>query len=147
MSKIIIPYKKLRANAKAPWKAHDTDAGWDLYVSTIYPHEGDNLITFGCGLAFDFSQVGFADARARSSCWKHGLMLTNGAGVIDADYRGEVSGVFFCFNKSKEIYNIGERFLQLIFPIKQEYFIEFQEVESLSNSDRGEGGYGSTGDK
>lgn len=148
MAKYTIPFKRLRANAKAPLHAHKSDAGYDLYVSSILPHDDGQMITFGCGLAFDFSSVGYADARARSSCWKHGLVLTNGAGVIDAGYRGEVGGVFNAVRKDAKIYNIGDHFIQLLFPmldIGDE--VEFVEVETLPASDRGEGGYGSTGDR
>lgn len=145
--KYLIPYKKIRANAKAPFHAHPDDAGWDLYVSSICPHMDDCLIQFGSGLAFDFSSVGFADARPRSSVWKHGLMLTNSAGVIDAGYRGEVCGVFCRMNDKATIYNVGERFLQLVFPLLNiGDTVEFVEVDCLHSSSRGDGGYGSTGD-
>ena len=145
--KFTIPYKKLRQNAKAPTKAHSNDAGWDLAVSTIRVSDDGQFITYGCGLAFDFSCVGFADARARSSCWKHGVVLTNGAGVIDPGYRGEVMAVFVQVNKDAPIYKYGERFMQLLFPmihINDE--VEFVEVDALQSSDRGQGGYGSSGD-
>lgn len=143
-----IPYKKLRQNAKAPARAHSDDAGWDLSVSTIKPHDDGRFFTYGCGLAFDFSGVGFADARARSSCWKHGLVLSNGSGVIDAGYRGEVMAVFLSVSKDAPIYNYGERFMQLLFPkLALGDDVEFVEVEELNSSDRGDCGYGSSGDK
>ena len=146
--KYTIPYKKIRPNAKAPFHAHGDDAGWDLYVSSVMPHLDGGFITFGSGLAFDFSSVGFADARPRSSVWKHGLILTNSAGVIDAGYRGEVCGVFYEINDNATIYNVGERFLQLLFPqLGVDDTVEFVEVETLPSSSRGEGGYGSTGEK
>lgn len=142
-----IPYKKLRQNAKAPARAHSDDAGWDLSVSTIRVSDDGKFITYGCGLAFDFSSVGYADARARSSCWKHGVVLSNGAGVIDAGYRGEVMAVFVQVSMDAPIYQYGERFMQLLFPklgIGDD--VEFCEVQELGSSERGPGGYGSSGD-
>lgn len=146
--KYTIPYKKLRNNARPPVKKHILDAGWDISVSSIKTHDDGQLLTYGCGLAFDFSSVGWAEVFARSSVYKHGMILSNGVGVIDGNYRGEVSGVFYVFRRDASIYTYGDRFLQIVLPeIKIEDEVEFVLVPELKCSDRGAGGYGSTGDK
>lgn len=146
--KYTIPYKKIRRNACAPFHAHDNDAGWDLSVSKIRLDDTGRMITYGCGLAFDFSSVGFADVRSRSSVYKHNLMLSNGVGTIDAGYRGEVTGVFYLMHGDCKLYRYGDRFLQLVFPnLSPDDTVEFVEVESLNETSRGVGGYGSTGEK
>ena len=147
--KYTIPYVKIRDGAKPPAKAHIDDAGWDLSVSLIkLDNQNENYITFGCGLAFDFSNVGFAQAMARSSVWKHHMVLTNGAGIIDAGYRGEVMGVFYTLDDKAILYKPDERFMQLVFPqLRPDDVVEFIEVDKLEPSSRGDGGYGSTGDK
>lgn len=145
--KYTIPYKKLRRNAKEPFHAHPDDAGWDLSVSKIQPSDDCRMITYGCGLAFDFSSVGFADARCRSSICKRNLMLSNGVGTIDAGYRGEVTGVFYVVGDHCDMYHYGDRFLQLVFPLLSPGdTVEFVEVESFGESTRGENGYGSSGE-
>lgn len=143
--KYTIPYVKLRHNAKPPVKAHEDDAGWDLSVSRIKPHDCGDMITYGCGLAFDFSSVGFADVRPRSSVYKHRMVLCNGVGTIDAGYRGEVTAVFYLLPESN-MYHYAERFAQLVFPMLQPGDeVEFIEVAELSETSRGDGGYGSSG--
>lgn len=145
--KYTIPYKKLRHNAKAPFHAHPDDAGWDLAVSKMQLSDNARMITYGSGLAFDFSAVGFADARSRSSSYKHSLLLADGVGTIDAGYRGEVTGVFYIMSEDCQLYHYGDRFMQLVFPqLSPQDTVEFVEVEAFSESTRGENGYGSTGD-
>lgn len=79
----------------------------------------------------------------RSSNSKKTLLLTNSAGVIDSGFRGEVTAVFKKTEYPTKAYEIGERFAQIIIlPYPQ---IEFEEVEVLTDTERGTGGYGSTG--
>ena len=78
----------------------------------------------------------------RSSCYKHGMLLSNCVGVIDSDYRGEVTAVFLGTHDDVS-YEIGDRIAQLvIMPIPA---VKFVEAEELSETQRGTGGYGSTG--
>ena len=79
----------------------------------------------------------------RSSNSKKTLLLTNSAGVIDSGYRGEVTAVFKKTEYPTKAYEVGERFAQMIIlPYPQ---IELDEAEELSTTERGTGGYGSTG--
>jgi dUTP pyrophosphatase len=78
----------------------------------------------------------------RSSCAKTGKWMGNSVGVIDSDYIGELSAVFYTRDGADE-YHVGDRVAQLIImPIPE---IEWHEVQELSPTERGSGGYGSTG--
>lgn len=136
-----IKIKKLNDLAKIPTKAHATDAGFDLYATSKSIDDYDNIV-YGCGLAFEIPEGFVGLVFPRSSIANAGLILTNSVGVIDSGYRGEVMAKF----KHVECgypYAIGERFAQMIvMPIPS---VEFEFAEELSASDRGLGGYGSTG--
>ena len=138
-----IKVKRLNELAMLPTKAHATDAGFDLYAtSKIYDNDGN--VVYGCGLAFEIPEGYMGLIFPRSSNAKKSLILSNSVGVIDAGYRGEVTAKFkrLCPISQGE-YAIGERFAQLIvMPIPA---VEFEEAEELSESERGVGGYGSSG--
>lgn len=138
-----IKVKRLNELAMLPTKAHATDAGFDLYAtSKIYDNDGN--VVYGCGLAFEIPEGYMGLIFPRSSNAKKSLILSNSVGVIDAGYRGEVTAKFKrLYPISQGEYAIGERFAQLIvMPIPA---VEFEEAEELSESERGVGGYGSSG--
>ena len=138
-----IKVKRLNELAMLPTKAHATDAGFDLYAtSKIYDNDGN--VVYGCGLAFEIPEGYMGLVFPRSSNAKKSLILTNSVGVIDSGYRGEVTAKFKrLYPISQGEYAIGERFAQLIvMPIPA---VEFEEAEELSESERGVGGYGSSG--
>jgi len=82
--------------------------------------------------------------RARSGlALKHGITLANGVGTIDSDYRGEIGTILVNLSKKDYIINRGDRIAQLVF-IKYEK-VEFEEVDTLDNTIRGQGGFGHTG--
>lgn len=137
-----VKIKKLVENAVIPHYAKNGDAGLDLTATSI-EQKGDKAI-YHCGLAFEIPQGHFGLVVPRSSNAKKDLLLTNSVGIIDSGYRGEVTAVF---QKTRllytDLYNVGDRFAQLIIlPYPQ---IEFEEVEELSKTERGIGGYGSSG--
>ena len=138
-----IKVKKINPFAIAPTKAHATDAGFDLYA-TSKTYDNDNNVVYGCGLAFEIPEGYMGLVFPRSSNAKKSLLLSNSVGVIDAGYRGEVTAKFKrLYPISQGEYAIGERFAQLIvMPIPA---VEFEEAEELSESERGVGGYGSSG--
>lgn len=141
-----VKIKKLRDDAVVPQYAKPGDAGLDLTaVSKSFDEYGN--VCYGTGLAFEIPEgyVGFVFPR--SSITKKQLFLSNAVGVIDSGYRGEVS---FKFKPSVAYgsvldseYEIGERVGQMI--IMPYPHIEFEGVEDLSETVRGDGGYGSTG--
>ena len=144
---LTIPVKKVRPGAVLPRRATAGSAGMDLCACldapvTIAPGERAVIPT---GLAFAIPDPGCAIfLYARSGLGiKHGLTLSNGVGVIDSDYRGEVC-VGLC-NLGAEPYTIqpGERVAQMIAaPV---FAAQLTETDTLDDTDRGAGGFGSTG--
>lgn len=138
--KMKISIKKLHENAVTPSYSKFGDAGMDLTVVSSELIDNEH-VKYGFGLAVEipFGFVGFIFPR--SSCYKQRQILSNSVGVIDSAYRGEVSAVMI--GNSSNSYKVGDRAAQLIImPYPQ---IEFEEVQTLSKTDRGEGGFGSTG--
>lgn len=134
-----IKIKKLHKDAVIPTKAHATDAGCDLYATSC--HYDNGLIIYGTGIAVEIPEgyVGFVFPR--SSIANTNLTLSNSVGVIDSGYRGEVMAKFR--KGGTRGYNVGDRIAQLIILPYPE--VVFEEAEELSESDRGTGGYGSSG--
>ena len=141
--------KKLRPNAKIPSRATNGSAGMDLRSCieeplTLAPGE---LKIVPTGLAIelpDNSCAAFLYARSGLGV-KHGICLSNGVGVIDSDYRGEIC-IGLC-NVGNEPYTIepGERVAQMV--IAPVLTPEIEDVGELGETARGEGGFGSTGRK
>lgn len=142
-----VKIKKLNDFATIPTYATDGRAGMDITaISKTYDDDGN--IVYGTGLAFEIPQGYVGLLFPRSSNAKKDLILSNSVGVIDSDYRGEVSFKFkpsYCFNKEDMdvIYNVGDKVGQMI--IVPYPHIEWEEVKELSETKRGKNGYGSTG--
>ena len=141
--------KKLHKDAIIPSYAKDGDACFDLTAVSAELQNG--FVQYNTGLAFEIPKGHVGLIFPRSSVTKKDMMLKNSVGVIDSGYRGEVSFRFHTFKNevlgmsipTDNIYDVGERVGQMmILPIPT---VEFEEVDELSDSDRGEGGYGSTG--
>ena len=145
----VLKIKKVQENAVIPKRATEGSAGLDLCACIDAPltlNSGDTaLIPTGLAIELPSSQYGaFVFARSGLSI-KHGIGLLNAVGVIDSDYRGEIKvGVI---NQIKEPYTIepGERIAQLvIMPVAT---LPAEEAQTLGESERGAGGFGSTGTK
>lgn len=142
-----VKIKKLNDFATIPQYATDGAAGMDITaISRTYDDDGN--IVYGTGLAFEIPQGYVGLLFPRSSNAEKDLILSNSVGVIDSDYRGEVSFKFkpsYCFNKEDMdvIYNVGDRVGQMI--IVPYPHIEWEQVTELSETKRGKCGYGSTG--
>lgn len=137
-----VKIKKMHANAVIPKYAKPGDAGLDLTATSEEWNENNTMVTYGTGLAVEIPEGYVGLVFPRSSVSKTTLNLTNSVGVIDSGYRGEI---MFKFRYLEEgmIYDVGDRIGQLIImPYPQ---VEFEEVEDLSSTERGEGGFGSTG--
>ena len=133
--------KRLHPEAVVPSYNIDGDAGIDLTATTRT--EQREYIEYGTGLAIKIPEGHAGLLFPRSSISKMALTLANSVGVIDSNYRGEVK-LRFKDAMLGRTYNIGDRIGQLlILPYPK---IELTEVEELSNTDRGNGGFGSTGD-
>ena len=136
--------KKLHPDAVIPKYAKQGDAGLDLTAIWMeFDHE-KKIVTYGTGLALEIPRWYVGLIYPRSSVYKKSMILANHVGVIDSGYRGEIIFKFRVTNNDwQDLYDIGDRVGQLI--IMPYPRIEFIEVENLTPTDRGEGGYGSTG--
>ena len=135
-----IKMKKLHPDAVIPCYARDGDAGMDLTAVDVAADE--HTITYKTGIALEIPRWHVGLLFPRSSVYKTGQTLTNCVGVIDSGYRGEIMMKYTLSPYQKE-YEIGDRVGQLlIVPYPK---VEFEEVDELSETTRGAGGYGSTG--
>lgn len=174
MKQLKVNIKRLSDNAVIPTYAHATDAGMDLVATSKTIDEYGNVV-YGTGIALEIPDGYVGLVFPRSSNSKKHLLLTNSVGIIDSGYRGEImfkyrsSAITVCYRKFKDRlaqlllgsrrsqkrrgvhtetwhlseYEVGDRVGQLIIlPYPR---VEFEETNELSASDRGTGGYGSTG--
>jgi dUTP pyrophosphatase len=141
MTSYIVNFKKLVPEAVIPQYAKEGDAGLDLTATSV--NQTDKYIEYGTGLALQIPEGFVGLLFPRSSVTNKDLMLKNAVGVIDSGYRGEIKFRFQITKENPEIYNIGERIGQII--IMPYPKIKFNEVCELAPSERGEGGYGSSG--
>ena len=134
---------KLLNDTPTPTYAKPGDAGLDLVSSidvTIYPNEVQKIGT-GIKCAIPTGHVGLL--LPRSGLGSRGMTLANTVGVIDSSYRGEI--IAMCRNTGDDAIEIkkGDRFVQLlIMPVVQ---VEFEQVDELDETERGEGGFGHSG--
>lgn len=144
---IDVKIHKATSSAVLPTRATAGSAGFDLYADiqeSLRLEPGDRA-TISTGVAVsigDQGAVGLVFSRSGLGV-RHGVSLANGVGVIDSDYRGEI---FVGLNNSgAEAYTInpGDRIAQLLFV--PAFSARFVEVDSLDATDRGKGGFGSTG--
>ena len=135
---------KLHPDAKIPHFATEGAAGLDLTAVGYEWHEVDGgyQVKYYTGLAFEIPKGFVGLLFPRSSVCRFDLSMANSVGVIDSDYRGEVSAVFHS-NRGENTYSVGERCCQLV--IVKLPKIKIEEVIELSKTTRGTGGYGSTG--
>ena len=135
--------KKLHPDAIIPKYAKSGDAGLDLTATEIIKEEAFQ-VTYGIGLAVEIPLGYVGLLFPRSSVRNYQLALSNCVGVVDSGYRGEIQ---FTFNKTGGVpskkYEVGERVGQMIIMPYPE--IELVELDNLSSSERGEGGFGSSG--
>jgi dUTP pyrophosphatase len=137
--------KKLNELAVIPSYAKDGDAGMDLVATSIISNTSTQ-ITYGIGLALEIPKGFVGLIFPRSSVRKTRLMLSNCVGVVDSGYRGELQATFNKINNdsvSENDYKVGDRIAQIM--IIPHPSIEFEEADELSDTERGEGGFGSTG--
>lgn len=154
-----VRFKKLNPEATLPSYAKEGDAGLDLTVTddgaiTSSDQEGFWYLEYGTGISAEIPQGYVGLVFPRSSISKKALMLSNAVGVIDSGYRGEikarfkVDGVMAVLADKDQVGSLakfkkGERALQLI--ILPYPTIEVEEADELSETERGSGGFGSSG--
>ena len=156
---MIVKIKKLNPLAVIPSYAKDGDAGMDL-VATEIIKDTPEQITYGTGISMEIPNGFVGLVFPRSSIRKTGLQLSNSVGVIDSGYRGEIQATFNkifggegMYDEMKvnnashtnvnDWYKVGDRIVQIM--IIPHPDIQFEEADTLSDTERGEGGFGSTG--
>ena len=140
-----IKIKLLDKSLPLPKYVHKGDAGLDLFSavdSIIKPYER-KLVPTGVKVAIPLGYAGFVQPRSGLAI-KHGIALVNSPGLIDSGYRGEICVIMVNLDKDNE-FNIrkGDKICQLVIQKVEE--AELIEVDDIGESDRGEGGFGSTG--
>ncbi len=131
-----------------PFYATELSAGMDLKAAIEEPVELDSLcrVMVPTGLYIELPAGYEAQIRPRSGlAAKHGVTVCNSPGTVDADYRGEIKVILVNLSKEKFTVNPGERIAQMV--IAKYEKIEWEEVEQLGQTERGAGGFGSTGVK
>ena len=143
----VLKIKRVRENAKLPFRATEGSAGMDLYAcieeSVVIAPNGTQKIPTGLSIELeDRNQVALIFARSSMGI-KHSVTPANAVGVVDSDYRGEVC--VFLHNYSDVEYTVQpqDRVAQMV--IMPVLLPEIEEVTELSDTERGEGGFGSTG--
>ena len=142
LNNLLIKIRKMHPDAVLPTYAKEGDAAVDLYASELMKDKYGNYV-YLTGIAVEIPPGFVGLLFPRSSVSKTCMSLANSVGVIDSGYRGEVMLKFRQTGDANPIYTTGDRVGQLmIIPYPK---MEFIEVEELSITDRGEGGFGSTG--
>ncbi len=137
--------KRLDPGLPLPRYAHQGDAGLDLYATTevtLQPHQRE-LIPTGIAVAIPEGYAGFVQPRSGLAI-RHGLSLVNTPGLIDSHYRGEIKVIAVNLDASAPItISRGDKVAQLV--VQPVATVELAEVDLLDSTERGEGGFGSTG--
>ena len=142
---MILPFRRLSATARAPSRAHDGDAGYDLHAAeeaAIGPGERASVGT-GVAVALPDGVAGLVVPRSGLAA-RHGIALVNAPGLIDPGYRGEIR-VLLLNSDRRERFEVavGDRIAQLL--LVRVEAAELHEAGSLEDTARGGGGFGSTG--
>jgi dUTP pyrophosphatase len=142
---VTLEFTRLSDAARAPARAHDGDAGYDLFAAepaTLGPGERASVGT-GIAIAVPHGHAGLVLPRSGLAA-RHGISLPNAPGLIDAGYRGEVRVLLLNTDRSEPFeISPGDRIAQLV--IARVEAPELREVASLEETARGVGGFGSTG--
>jgi len=146
MSQLKVKFKKLHADTKLPVKGSLDAACFDVYAHSA-ERDYEGLLTYKLGFSTEIPEGWMAVVVPRSNLSKQKWSLGNSIGIIDSDYRGEWMVKFRAIGHTygPAPYKVGERVAQVYF--QKVVDVEFEEVEELSTTERGEGGFGSTGTK
>ena len=145
-NEINVKFAKLDDNAQLPTQGSAQAAGWDLYAleETIVINGASVMIPTGLACAIPEGWEG--QIRCRSSLGKKGMILPNGVGTIDSDYRGELKVLATWIGKGDSFtVGKGERVAQMLFAPVPLVQIEEVTLSDLESTERGEGGFGSSG--
>lgn len=138
-----IKVKKLDSNAILPYKSTDQSVGYDLYASKSVSIGHGQVAMVSTGLAFELPVNVKMDIRPRSSYAAKNILIANSPATIDSDYRGEVKVLIKNDSGSTLTINKGDKMSQAVFSFR--YEVSFKEVNNINETQRGQGGFGSTG--
>lgn len=138
-----VKFKKLHPASTSPSYAKEGDAGMDLVATEIISDETFQIV-YDTGIALEIPEGFVGLVFPRSSIRKYDVSLINSVGVIDSGYRGTIQVTFYKRRGvASRVYEVGDRICQLmIIPYPK---VDLVQVDSLSETTRGEGGHGSTG--
>jgi dUTP pyrophosphatase len=137
-----VKIKRLHKDAVIPSYAKAGDAGLDLVATSVISFDKEQ-VTYGTGIAIEIPEGHVGLIFPRSSIRKYEQYLSNSVGVIDSGYRGEIQATFNSRYYADVKYKVGDKIAQLL--IMPYPSIEFEETNELSSTERGDGGFGSTG--
>ena len=139
-----VKIQRVHPDAKIPVKVHDDDSGYDLFaVEDVLIPAGDRVLV-PTGIRIAVPEGYEAQVRPKSGiALKKGVTVLNTPGTVDAGYRGDVGVILVNLGKTEVRIGKGEKVAQLVFQ-KVEHAV-FESVDSLERSERGAGGFGSTG--
>mgnify|MGYP002634375307 CR=1 FL=1 len=141
---LIVKWKKLHPRAVIPEYSHDGDSGCDLFCLEDTMLENDKITLVPTGLSVEIPTGYELQIRPRSGMTlKYGLIIPNSPGTVDSGYRGHIQIMMYPLLNNRFEIGEGDRIAQAVI-IKVER-PTFRVVEELSESDRGDGGFGSTG--
>ena len=141
-NQIKLKFKKIFSTAKLPSYTKKGDAGMDLTAISLKKESG--YWEYGTGLAMQVPEGYVGLLFPRSSISKTDHFLKNSVGVIDSGYRGEIKIRMSIPHLGAPCYHTGDRIAQLI--IEKCYKVDWKEMKTLENSERGQGGFGSSGE-
>lgn len=143
MKPVTIKIKLLNKSAKMPTGAYQHSAAWDVYSIgyNVVEEDGYGFIEYSTGISMEFPKNYVVKLFPRSSVSNTGLILSNCVGIVDPDYRGEIK-FRFKYIPNTNIYSVGDRIGQL--RLERTIPIKFEQVDELSDTDRGKKGFGST---
>ena len=141
-----VRFKRLTETAIAPTRAHTTDAAYDFCSDGSYTIENGQVLTVPTGIAFEMPNNVCGLVLSRSGlAAQYGVFVANAPGLIDPGYKGEIKVVLINLGGSPVLITRGDRVAQVLFNPVLETPEILNEVEVLSDSDRGQNGLGSTG--
>jgi dUTP pyrophosphatase len=138
-----VKFKKISDNTIVPSRGSLDAACYDVHAHSIV-HKDDGKVVVGLGFKTEIPKGYKAVLVPRSNLTKYHWVMNNSIGIIDSDYRGEWMCIFTPTKEGEDFpYNVGDRIAQ--FYLDEVYNIAFLEVTGLSDTNRGDGGFGSTG--
>lgn len=136
-------FKKLSDNAKTPTLADSGAAGYDLYAAEDVIVRSGVVAKVNTGIAIELDKFNYAAVCSRSGLASKGIWVANAPGIVDSSYRGNVGVLLYNSTPQEFVVRKGDRIAQIV--VQPYLTVDWEEVEELSETQRGEGGFGSSG--